>query len=168
MEDSEHFTIASLNHLEHYFSPREMEALQRHGPEAELLEVSFDVFDLSERRAHFVRVCRGELEPSTAFEHLWLRYKQNCKLDREIHQLHLVLKSLERRGDEERVKLNKEIEWQKGLIAKLQRIADKYDPLPKESLPSTKHSSCRQCGGDGGSGGQCPRCGGNGFEPQAV
>lgn len=24
---------------------------------------------------------------------------------------------------------------------------------------------CRQCGGDGGAAGNCPRCGGNGFEP---
>ncbi len=26
--------------------------------------------------------------------------------------------------------------------------------------------NCRQCGGDGGAGGRCPRCGGNGFEPK--
>lgn len=26
-------------------------------------------------------------------------------------------------------------------------------------------SFCHQCGGDGGAGGRCPRCGGNGFEP---
>lgn len=26
--------------------------------------------------------------------------------------------------------------------------------------------NCRQCGGDGGAGGRCPRCGGNGFEPR--
>jgi uncharacterized Zn finger protein len=25
--------------------------------------------------------------------------------------------------------------------------------------------SCHQCGGDGGAGGRCPRCFGNGFEP---
>lgn len=30
---------------------------------------------------------------------------------------------------------------------------------------SSAHMACRQCGGDGGAGGRCPRCGGNGFEP---
>lgn len=29
-----------------------------------------------------------------------------------------------------------------------------------------KWTPCHQCGGDGGAGGRCPRCGGNGFEPQ--
>ena len=28
-----------------------------------------------------------------------------------------------------------------------------------------KWTPCHQCGGDGGAGGRCPRCGGNGFEP---
>ena len=30
---------------------------------------------------------------------------------------------------------------------------------------SAKWDFCNQCGGDGGAGGNCPRCGGNGFEP---
>lgn len=33
--------------------------------------------------------------------------------------------------------------------------------------PSTMQwENCHQCGGDGGAGGRCPRCGGNGFEPK--
>ncbi len=32
--------------------------------------------------------------------------------------------------------------------------------------PKNKWESCHQCGGDGGAAGRCPRCGGNGFEPE--
>jgi len=35
----------------------------------------------------------------------------------------------------------------------------KFGSGPQKWLP------CHQCGGDGGAGGRCPRCGGNGFEP---
>ncbi len=53
------------------------------------------------------------------------------------------------------------------------------DNVPVSRSLKTEHSSgaftlrpqsstsifCRQCGGDGGAGGRCPRCGGNGIEP---
>ena len=40
------------------------------------------------------------------------------------------------------------------------------DELPKE--PTARWETCHQCGGDGGAGGRCPRCGGTGFEPHGT
>lgn len=38
--------------------------------------------------------------------------------------------------------------------------------VPTAFIPTdNKWTPCHQCGGDGGAGGRCPRCGGNGFEP---
>lgn len=34
-----------------------------------------------------------------------------------------------------------------------------------KTATDNRWAPCRQCGGDGGAGGRCPRCGGNGFEP---
>lgn len=74
-----------------------------------------------------------------------------------------------------------------GIVNKLQvllaQMMVKNDPPKKPQatkLPSETNSSnyipgskeidefriCRQCGGDGGAGGRCPRCSGNGFEPR--
>lgn len=39
---------------------------------------------------------------------------------------------------------------------------------PSKSYPTGSgriFNMCRRCGGDGGAGGRCPHCGGNGFEP---
>jgi rubrerythrin len=45
----------------------------------------------------------------------------------------------------------------------LKFVQDEVFRTRKYSISSV-HMSCRQCGGDGGAGGRCPRCGGNGFE----
>jgi hypothetical protein len=47
-------------------------------------------------------------------------------------------------------------------------IEDNVSTSPaKITQPSgMQFENCRQCGGDGGAGGRCPRCGGNGFEPK--
>lgn len=37
-------------------------------------------------------------------------------------------------------------------------------PKPVSESGTGRFDPCRQCGGDGGAGGRCPRCGGNGFE----
>lgn len=37
-----------------------------------------------------------------------------------------------------------------------------YEPLP---VPDGRPIFCKQCNGDGGATGSCPRCGGDGFEP---
>lgn len=43
--------------------------------------------------------------------------------------------------------------------------SSEYYPTSKLSPKSDdRWMPCRQCGGDGGVGGRCPRCGGNGFE----
>ena len=62
------------------------------------------------------------------------------------------------------------IEINERRINKLQQIADRHEPISIEPEPKTTEkpfTSCRQCGGDGGAGGRCPRCGGNGFEPES-
>lgn len=48
-------------------------------------------------------------------------------------------------------------------IKKLLLARSNAPPIPSASADRWKF--CHQCGGDGGAGGRCPRCGGNGFEP---
>lgn len=41
-----------------------------------------------------------------------------------------------------------------------------HTTTPMVNTPTdNRWTPCHQCGGDGGAGGRCPRCSGNGFEP---
>ena len=42
-----------------------------------------------------------------------------------------------------------------------------YQKIIAENSRSSSSVFCHRCGGDGGALGNCPRCGGNGLEPQA-
>lgn len=61
-----------------------------------------------------------------------------------------------------------ELQKQDDLTNELKRIIGRYEREALSSSPPFTRNTfefCHQCGGDGGAGGRCPRCGGNGFEP---
>lgn len=49
--------------------------------------------------------------------------------------------------------------------AKEPELIERQSALAANPSTDGKWMPCHQCGGDGGAGGRCPRCGGNGFEP---
>lgn len=154
-------------------SQQERDFLDKYGDWLERLE-SGQIPPTTERQVQFLAVIRGERAPQHPHEHLWLRVQaardsyrllKQTESDRDVLENRLASQSgLVQKLYSEIESQKREIEWQKGLIAKLQRIADKYEPIKPEP-GSGPYGICRQCGGDGGAGGRCPRCGGNGFEP---
>jgi uncharacterized protein YifE (UPF0438 family) len=157
-------------------SQQERDFLDKYGDWLERLE-SGHILPTTERQVQFLAVIRGERAPQHPNEHLWLRVQAARKSHRLLEQaksekekLIKKLTSQSRLVEKLYVEIKthkREIDCQKGLIAKLQHIADKYEPIQTESAPprTSSFEICHQCGGDGGAGGRCPRCGGNGFEP---
>ena len=157
-------------------SQQEREFLDKYGDWLERLE-SGRILPTTERQVQFLAVIRGEREPQHPNEHLWLKVQAARESFRLLEQAESDRDNLINRLASQSALVEKlyseieshkrDIDWQKNLIAKLQRIVDKYEPIQPEPNPPKKstHETCRQCGGDGGAGGRCPRCGGNGFEP---
>lgn len=64
-----------------------------------------------------------------------------------------------------------EIERLRGWLKNAHAALRKYEPPVRPSTPEATEPAdktwafCHSCGGDGGPGGRCLRCGGNGFEP---
>jgi len=154
-------------------SQHERDFLNKYGNWLERLE-SGQILPTTERQSQFLAVIRGEKEAEHPNEHLWLRVQAARELFRRLERAEndrdgLINKlasnsTLVERLCSEIESHKKEINWQKDLITKLQHIVGKYEPIQPE--PKTKtFEFCHQCGGDGGAGGRCPRCGGNGFEP---
>lgn len=86
-------------------------------------------------------------------------------LKRESERLAQVLAH----KDQSNETLLNEITELKTFLQTAHAALEKYEPVRKlrdEPAPQSAWESCHQCGGDGGAGGRCPRCGGNGFEPK--
>ena len=157
-------------------SQQERDFLEKYGDWLERIE-SGEILPTTERQIQFLAVIHGERAPQHPNEHLWLRVRAARETYRLLRQTEndrdrLTSKVASQSGLVEKLyseieSLKREIDFQKSLNAKLQRIVDKYEPIKSEPNPIKKRAyvTCRQCGGDGGAGGRCPRCGGNGFEP---
>lgn len=167
-------------------SQQEREFLDKYGDWLERLASGL-ITPTTERQVQFLSVIRGERKPEHPNEELWLRVQKARESIRvreesvkvrekaEKDRVSLVRKLGKKTALVEELNLKiealkREIEGQNDRIVKLQSIADKYEPIQLEPSVTKKsaYEICHQCGGDGGAGGRCPRCGGNGFEPQSA
>jgi len=120
MEPKSPYTLNSLDHLRHFFTPREHQALTKHGWLALELECE-QVQPLTEQHRHFVAVINGECEPKTTFEFLWLRYSQICKADRELSKMRADYDELRRRSVNFENGIFREVEKRKEITSALER-----------------------------------------------
>jgi hypothetical protein len=86
------------------------------------------------------------------------------KLEQDTARFQILLKAKETRIEA----LLHELNLEKEKVAKLTKALNNLSPqIPSKAKPVQTGTLCRQCGGDGGGDSDpCPRCYGNGFEPQ--
>ncbi|MBL9152928.1 MAG: DUF413 domain-containing protein [Verrucomicrobiales bacterium] len=150
-------------------SKDDWEYLKKYGAWFESLE-SGEIEPKTELQKRFVSVCAGEIEPRHPPEQLWIKV-------RAAREIYGNLERLENESNELKKKvalqntfiadLKSEVEELKRRNKKLIKLADGVELNQQRESPKSEHvhETCIQCWGDGGAGGRCPRCGGNGLEP---
>jgi len=122
---------------------------------------------------HFLKVLDGQAVACSPIEHKWLDHwchKSMRLIAYEFMSLRDQIKMIQKNESQEDhvVSLKKEIRELKGYLRKAHLDMEKYESnydLKKIDIDS-EFESCKECGGDGGPGGRCIRCNGNGFEPR--
>lgn len=104
----------------------------------------------TELQKQFLKVLAGEISPQEPHERLWVRVKQAREIAGAVKARVDELSSMPGKLGVEWWELN----MRQGHTNFL------------ESEQSNLYATCKQCNGDGGAGGRCPRCGGNGMEPR--
>lgn len=150
MNSPDSFELRALIHTKYLFTPDEHATLLRHGALAVLLDSSGKLPSTASQ-TQFVKVCRGEAEPKTSFEFLWLRYKDATHTDQRLtvltedvtrfqHDANTLRKTL----FSEIEKANKHTEELNSLIKVLQAKISSYErklginqPEPRD--PSDKY-----------------------------
>lgn len=90
----------------------------------------------TESQIRFVEVCRGEMQPETEFEKIWVKYQLLTELDRKLHSINEELMDLKEKYREALIESQKNAER----IPKLESTIRSFQP-PKVSEPTLKKPS---------------------------
>jgi uncharacterized protein YifE (UPF0438 family) len=175
---SDTFELPKLTHLKYLFSTSETERLAKYGSWALALENGSST-PKTEKQVAFIAVCKGEKDPETEFEFLWLRYRATYEADSTISRLTEELGRSQnhaeglRRSLWEQIERSKaEVERLNSTVSQLQSKLTSYEKRLGISTAETAQTStkewnsreiCPNCGGDGGAAGQCYKCDGTGW-----
>lgn len=126
----------------------------------------------SEQR-RFVSVAQHKSKPQSNYEQAWSHYCNAIAVVRaEYKQLATEKNKVETKAQLIRAMKSDTSAWsgnyKSGLGVLTDIHASKFvenNKMYSCTPPTEKWMPCHQCGGDGGAGGRCPSCGGNGFEP---
>ena len=107
----------------------------------------------TERQVQFLAVARGEKPPSLPNEHLWLRVRAALDSTAEVDRLKQEIAKMAQQAQElysQNEAYRETISRKSMLIARLQKIADKYEPIPEEPPPpkpsgAKSLSNCAAC-----------------------
>lgn len=116
------------------------------------------------KQQQFVSVAQGLAEPQSIYELAWVHFiKADADVKAELERL-----KTEKKAQMERAMKSDTSPWSGSYGTGLGVGASRYSSGPVKSQasasPTERWAPCHQCGGDGGAGGRCPSCGGNGFE----
>lgn len=80
------FKIKQFENFPYFFSVEEVDALEKWGKHAEDLSKG-NVLPISSEESQFVAVAKGNSQPTTRFQCIWLRYLQAVKVEQKIIDL---------------------------------------------------------------------------------
>jgi uncharacterized protein YifE (UPF0438 family) len=140
----------------------EQQIVARHGAWLQAMSNS-ELTPVTAQQHHFVAVSRGTARPENEIERAWVKYARNRDQFLTCERRRLVdlalADNLSSRQLEQVLANAKRFDFSPEEVAVLQA------GLTKHMLASItgRWLACHQCGGDGGAGGRCPSCSGNGF-----
>ena len=164
------------------FSATEVETLARHGAWMQALaEGSLLLFTTAQ--SHFLRVAQGIATPETVHEKLWLKFVSASRppsepspngdarpkpVEEALPEMPNAARILElaRADGLTSLQLLQVVDRSSEFGLTDEQISElRYRLQLRVGTSSNNWSMCHFCQGDGGPGGRCHHCGGNGFEP---